>query len=239
MTSESATQSVERALYSTAGLLQATLASAPRDVAGKPDYATVHESDLQIALASSLQAQVGARVRREASVAKVQLIPPLASGYYGTVDVVVLDPDASTHAVYLECKWCAEDKLWWTLWDAVKLAHLGASPNVQACYLVCGAPSAGWETHVGRPVELFTDVEHQTAALLTQYDKAWKNSLAASKARPSELPASFTTGEMLELPIHLPDGPSWLLRAVRITVEPGAEMLSMSADGYPILRSSA
>lgn len=226
------TLSVTRALYAAAGLLQATLASAPSDQKGEPDYATVRENDLQTALAGSLQAQVGARVRREATVTKLTVAPPLASGRYGPVDVVILGPEGN-RVVYLECKWCIEDKLIETLWDGIKLVQLAALPYVEACFMVCGAPTAGWTSHPGRPVELFTDTEHDIEALITQYRKGWTYLLAHSSARPAALPARFTTQDALEVPIQLSDGPPWLLRAVRIAVEPGGEMLSMSADGYP------
>ena len=76
---------VKRAVFGAAGLLQALIAAAPLDEAGGADRWTVRESDLQIALATCLQARVGARVRREVSVAgQIQM---LTKGRYGPIDV--------------------------------------------------------------------------------------------------------------------------------------------------------
>jgi hypothetical protein len=135
------TSAMARAVVATAGLMQAQLASLP--LAGEADATSerVREAELQNALTSSLQAQLGAIVRREQSVRKRV---DMWKGDYGPVDVSILTRAGAPRAL-IETKWCSEDKLVESLWDAVKLAALVATDEIEACFLVAGGPRTRME----------------------------------------------------------------------------------------------
>lgn len=208
--------------------MQAQLASLPVIGVAKPASAHLYEADLQNALASSLQAQLGAIVRREQPVrGRVEMW----SGDYGPVDMSILTP-AGEPCALLEAKWCSEDKLVESLWDALRLAALVATDEIRMCFLVTGAPEAGWQEKPDRPTELYEDCTLTTADLLARHAKGWAYCLSGAGARVKVLPATFRTTRVISVPVQLSDGPGrWLLKCVGIGRPDGK--LPMSPDGKP------
>jgi hypothetical protein len=208
--------------------MQAQLASLPLGCNAGAASERLHEADLQNALASSLQAQLGAIVRREQPVrGRVEMW----KGDYGPVDIAILTPVGAPRAL-IETKWCSDDKLEESLWDIVRLTALLATDDIHACFLVTGAPEAGWQERPGRPTELYADREITTAELLSGHSKGWAYCLKGSGARAKVVPAAFHTTLVATVPIHMSDehGP-WLLKCVAIDSPDGK--LSMSTDGTP------
>ena len=228
MLAETLTPAVARAVIATAGLMQAQLASLPLTAGAAATIERLHEADLQNALASSLQAQLGAIVRREQPVrGRVEMW----RGNFGPVDVSILTPAGEPRAL-VEAKWCSDDKLVESLWDALKLAALVATDDIEACFLVTGAPEPGWQQKSGRPLELYADQTLTSADLLSRHSKGWDYCLSGSQARVKMVPASFSTTLIASVPVQLSDGHTpWLLKCVTIG-SPDAEP-PMTPDGKP------
>lgn len=228
MFAETLTPAVVRAVVATAGLMQSQLASLPLTEGRAATTERLHEADLQNALASSLQAQLGAIVRREQPVGgRVEMW----KGDFGPVDISILTPTGVPRAL-IEAKWCSDDKLVESLWDALKLVALVATDDIEACFLVTGAPEAGWQQKSGRPVELYADQNVTTADLLLRHSKGWDYCLSGSGARVKMVPANFTTTLLASVPVQLSHGHTpWLLKCVAIS-SPDAD-LPMSPDGKP------
>jgi hypothetical protein len=89
----------------------------------------------------------------------------------GPVDVVVERPRA-----LLELKWAygRPAKIFESVWDATKLALLGAQHGYDALYVVCGASTAEWET--SESSELFASGEIDALAL-------WQRPISITFAR--------------------------------------------------------
>lgn len=208
--------------------MQAQLASLPLSGGAESTPERLHEADLQNALATSLQAQLGAVVRREQPVRnRVEMW----KGQYGPVDVSILTQAGMPRAL-IEAKWCSDDKLVESLWDVLKLAALLATDPIEACFLVTGGPEAVWQPKSGRPLELYVDQTVTTADLLSRHSQGWDYCLSGSGARVKALPATFSTALVASVPIRRSDGHApWVLKCVAIG-SPDAELL-MSPDGEP------
>ena len=186
MPAETLTPAVARAVVATAGLMQAQLASLPVIGVAKPASAHLYEADLQNALASSLQAQLGAIVRREQSV---RGIVEMWSRDCGPIDMPILTP-AGEPCALLEAKWCTEDSSWNLCGTLLRPAALVATDEIKMCFLVTGAPEAGMEEKPYRPTELYEDCTLTTAELLARHAKGWAYCLSGAGARVKVLPAT-------------------------------------------------
>jgi hypothetical protein len=119
-----------------------------------------------------------------------------------------------------------------SLWDALRLAALVATDEIDVCFLVTGAPEAGWEEKPGRPTQLYEDRTLTTCELLARHAKGWAYCLSGAGARVKVLPAVFRATLVASVPVQLSEGHApWLLKCVAIG-SPEAE-LPMSPDGKP------
>jgi hypothetical protein len=146
-------------------------------------------------------------------------------------DVVVAYADRPGYLGFAECKWCREDKIFETLWDMLKLAGALRRTHAEHAYLIVGAPAEPWGRG-GLGADLIADGSWQTRELLERYERAWRWLLQATKARPTQLPATVETALVARVPIHVADAADWELRAVGVSA-PGEAWVPCE-DGWPV-----
>jgi hypothetical protein len=94
-------------------------------------------------------------------------------------------------AIALELKWCQSgDTLVNCAWGIANLAGATAEGQVEAGFLVAGAPVRHWESN-SRGVELLSPHTYVGDELVRRYSDWWRHWCDDVKTRPTELPTSF------------------------------------------------
>ncbi len=222
---------VRRALAAVAGELQVTMASLPGWAAAEGAVGA-RASDLQRALCSGLQAQLGA-------VACIEGPLPAGvkehwAGWLGRADVLArLDNGDET---YFETQLCGVEKLYESLWDALKLALFTALAERRAGYLLYAAPESAWERDGQHPQPLFEDGTLWVAELLrSRCQELWTWCLTGTRTtRPIALPAELRSTPIANATIRSP-GVDWELRCVRIEGSAASGWIAFDESGWPAL----
>jgi hypothetical protein len=168
--------------------------------------AHVKEADMRRACVRALQAEVGRGVQPERSL-KIERWARI-----GGVDVAITASDGSA-TLLAELKWCLSDKLYETLWDALKMSLATATMDVGLACVVAAAPEQSW---AASPLQnLFTSASWDTSQIFAHFAEEWEWLLKGSSSRPTALPARIETSLIGSLPIHV-DGGDWSLRALGV-----------------------
>lgn len=132
----------------------------------------------------------------------------------GRFDVLAIAPDGRPRLA-IEAKLKDDDRIFESLWDALKLVGLATLDHVEGIYIVAGAPVANWRLPV-RSAGLFETGTHSTVELIRETGGWWKKYiLDDSSGRPRWAPPSLETELVAAIPIQL-RGTEWELRTLRI-----------------------
>ncbi|MDX6597121.1 MAG: hypothetical protein QOE87_1008, partial [Gaiellales bacterium] len=141
------------------------------------------------------------------------------------------DSGGTAWPVLAELKWSTGggDKVGEALWDAFKLAHASALPDVEATYLITGAPSVAWDRSPSGS-ELFGDARTDTVDLVTRHAKLWRwNRDYGAKDWPQKFPSAIQTRLVDDVTVDTATG-EWriLISSVR-----GVDGWIDAVDGWP------
>lgn len=116
----------------------------------------------------------------------------------GGVDVAIVGPEGP--AAYIELKW-GRGTLYNCVWDVAKMALASAKASSCAAFLVAGSPNSGWtEREAGS--EFFATREWSTwDDILTAHRKLWNLWARAVNTRPTSLPKTFRTTNVIVVPL--------------------------------------
>lgn len=226
---------VRRALAAVAGELQVTMASLPGWAVAE-GTAGVRASDLQRALCSALQAQLGA-------VACVD--GPLPDGvkehwpgWLGRADVLAREPDGGE--TYFETQLCGAEKLHEALWDALKLGLITALEPHRRGYLLYAAPETAWERGTQHPQAIFEDSTMSLTELLRErYGEMWAWCLRGTRTtRPAALPTELRSTSIAHADVRSPSA-DWVVRCVRIEGDSSSGWTTFDESGLPLASESA
>lgn len=169
------------------------------------------------------------------TVEKNRKIPIPEFSPVGNVDAIVRPSESGAPLVAIELKWCYVDKLYEGIWDLFKMALL-ATTRAQT-YLLTGAPSALWESSVGR--ELFDDGLHSPERLCElrlpwgQKLRAWDDLLWGGHDKyPKHVPSMIRTTVVGRAAVD--ENGAWEIRVVQVT--PAGSSLTAFEDGWPFPR---
>jgi hypothetical protein len=154
----------------------------------------------------------------------------------GNVDVIVRQsPGPFALGLSGELKWCGGDQLCEAMWDLFKMALISTRRDVDAAYLITGAPLATWDAD--QCSDLFESKTHTTRELCARrypgekHRPIWDWMLEGGYDRfPAEVPESITTSLVASLPMRAGDE-TWDLRAVRVSAAGLATVRFQ--DGWP------
>ena len=148
---------------------------------------------------------------------------------------VLARPDEDSEVCF-ETQLCGAEKLYESLWDALKLALFTALHESLSGYLVYAAPESGWAREGQHPEVLFEDETIGVAELLhVRYPELWTACLRGTRTtRPVSLPFEIRTEPIVEAAISAP-GSDWELRCVRIQGQAGYGWTTFDGDGWPML----
>lgn len=142
----------------------------------------------------------------------------------GNVDAVVrVSPGSDRLRFLVELKWCPGRRgiLYEAIWDLFKMALGSTRPDVEAAYLVTGAPITAWATDFCR--DLFESAEHSPIELCARRFPsgrrrlAWDDLLEGGYDRyPRWVPAAIGT-EVVGSAEITDDIEQWEIRAIRVT----------------------
>ena len=222
---------IRRALPALAGELQMIMASVP-GWAAADGASGVRASDLQRALCNSLQAQLG-------SVACIEGALPAGvkecwAGWLGRVDVLAKPEDGVES--YFETQLCGAEKLYESLWDALKLALFTALHESVSGYLIYAAPETGWTREGQHPNVIFDGETIGVAELLhARYPDLWTACLRGTRTtRPVSLPFEVRTERIADAVIRAP-AVDWEVRCVRVQGDGSYGWTTFDSDGWPVL----
>lgn len=225
---------IRRALPAVAGELQQVMASVPGWALAEGSSG-VRPSDLQRAVCNALQTQLGSVAIIDGPLPEG--VKDCWAGWLGRVDVVARpDEDAE---VCFETQLCGVEKLYESLWDALKLALFTALHEPLSGYLVYAAPESGWAREGQHPETLFEDETIGVAELLhVRYPELWTACLRGTRTtRPVSLPFEIRTEPIVEASIRAPSS-DWELRCVRVQGQAGYGWTTFDSDGWPLLAAA-
>jgi hypothetical protein len=222
---------IRRALPALAGELQLTMASVPGWAAAE-GASGVRPGDLQRALCNALQTQLGAVACIEGPLPDG--VKECWAGWLGRVDVLAKPPESPD--TYFETQLCGVEKLYESLWDALKLGLFTALHESIGGYLVYAAPETGWARAGQHPDAIFEDGTIGVAELLhARYPDLWAACLRGTRTtRPVSLPFELRTERIADAVIRAP-AVDWEVRCVRIQGDPSYGWTTFDGDGWPVL----